>query len=250
MKNKEARRLLEVCRPNGADAADPQFKEALEQVKRSPVLSCWLNELRNFDAAFSENLSAVPVPMDLKDSILAARKTVKPRLWQDWRWRAAAGFLLLAVAGGLLATGRPEKFPEFRAELIDEAWDGQAHLDFESSDVYRVRQWLAGQNAASDFELPQGLRNSRVVGCRIVETEGRRVPMICLNEGFKHMHLFVVNGTGFAGLPTQGKPDFQKCGLWRTASWQHRGRTYVLAGMKYQTFVNKFRKSGRWTMSG
>ena len=54
----------------------------------------------------------------------------------------------------------------------------------------------------------------------------------------------------FAGLPPLGTPDFQKCGGWKTTSWQHGRQTYVLTGMKYQTFVSKFRKSGRWTMSG
>ena len=27
-------------------------------------------------------------------------------------------------------------------------------------------------------------------------------------------------------------------------------RTFVLTGMSYQSFVNTFRKAGRWTMSG
>lgn len=253
MNSKEARRLLEVYRPGGADAQDPQFQEALKQAGRNPALAGWFEEQRNFDATFVENLKALSAPADLKDSILAARKIVKPGRWHDWRVRtaaAAASVILLAVAGGLLGTTRAERFPEFRAELIEQAWDGQAHLDFESSDVQRIKLWLAQHNASPDFTLPQGLQDTRVVGCRIVEAEGRRVPMLCLADGPRHMHLFVVDETQFAGLPPQGAPDFQKCGGWKTTSWQHRGQTYVLTGMKYQTFVSRFRKSGRWTMSG
>jgi hypothetical protein len=251
MKNKEAKRWLEVCRPGGADAAASPFKEALQQARRNLALAGWFQEQHSFDSDFAKALGAVPVPADLRDSILAARKVVKPRYGREWRAHAAlaASVVALAVAGGLLAEDKPEPFPQFRAELIEEAWDGQTHLEFESSDVYRVRQWLAGRNAVSDFSLPEGLQNSRIVGCRLVEIDGRRVPMLCLSEGLKHLHLFVVDGTQFAGLPPKGAPDFEKCGPWKTTTWQHGGRTYVLTGMKYQTFVNKFRKSGRWTMS-
>ena len=252
MNRKEARQLLNVYRPGGADAADPQFAEALKHAERDPSLTGWFGEQRGFDDAFAKSLKRVPVPAELQESILAARKIIQPRLWRDWRARAAvaAVFLALAIAGGVLATGQKEYFPAFRAELIDRAWDGQTHLDLESTDVLRVKQWLARQNVTAEFTLPKELRASRLLGCRIVETDGQRVPMLCLAEGPKHMHLFIVDGTSFTDLPAQGTPDFQKCGAWKTASWQHGGNTYVLTGMKYQTFVSKFRKSGRWTISG
>ncbi len=253
MKSNEAKPLLEAYRPGGADAQDPQFQEALKQVGRDPELADWFADQRDFDTAFAANLKAVATPADLKDAILAAGRIVKPRLWQDWRVRvtaAAAGVVLLAVAGGLLGTIKAEHFPEFRAQLIEQAWDGQAHLDFESSDVQHIKLWLARQGVSPEFALPQGLRDTRIVGCRLVEVDERQVPMLCLADGPRHLHLFVVDETRFADLPPQGAPDFQKCGAWRTTSWQQGGQTYVLTGMKYHTFVNKFRKSGRWTMSG
>ena len=248
----ETRQLLDVYRPGGADAADPQFAEALKHVERDPALAGWFGEQRGFDDAFATSLNQVPAPAELKESILAARKIIRPPLWRDWRARAAvaAVVLALAVAGGVLATGQKEYFPAFRAELIDNAWNGQTHLDVESADVLRVKQWLARQNVTAEFTLPKELHASRLLGCRIVETDGRRVPMLCLADGPKHMHLFIVDGASFTDLPAQGTPDFQKCGAWKTASWQHGGNTYVLTGMKYQTFVSKFRKSGRWTISG
>jgi len=253
MKSKEAKRLLEVYRAGGADAEDPQFQKALKQVERDPALADWFQEQQAFDDAFAENLRAAAVPAGLKDSILATRKIIRPALWRDWRMRtaaAAAGLVLLALAGGVFDNPKPEPFPEFRAELIEQAWDGQAHLDFESSDIRRIKLWLTRQNASSGFILPKGLQDTRVVGCRIIEMEGRRVPMLCLADGLRHLHLFVVDEARFAGLPPHGTPDFEKCGGWKTTSWQHRGQTYVLTGMKYQTFVSRFRKSGRWTMSG
>jgi hypothetical protein len=84
----------------------------------------------------------------------------------------------------------------------------------------------------------------------MVEVDSHRVPMICLSEGSRHLHLFVVDGAMFADLPPAEAPDFQKCGAWKTASWQQGAKTYVLTGLKYQAFVSKFRKMGRWDFSG
>ena len=252
MKSEEAKRLLEVFRPGGADMNDPRFVEALLQTERDPRLGRWFDEQRRFDDQFVEGLKTISVPSDLQDAILASRKVVRPRLWQDWRVRAAvaASVVFLAVAGGVLATSKSAQFADFRAELIEQAWDGNAHLDLESSDVRQIQSWLASKHVPAEFALPEGLSDTRLLGCRIVEADGLRVPMLCLADGPRHMHLFVLEGSQLAQLPFEGKPDFEKCGVWKTASWQQGDKTYVLTGMKYQAFVSKFRKGGRWTMSG
>ena len=252
MKSEEAKRLLEVFRPGGADMDDPRFVEALRQTERDPGLGRWFEEQRRFDSQFVEGLKTISVPADLQDAILTGRKVVSPSLWQNWRVRAAvaASVVFLAVAGGVLATNKPSQFADFRAELIEQAWDGNTHLDMESSDVRQIQNWLAGNHASAEFSLPDGLRDTRLLGCRIVEVNGLRVPMLCLADGPKHMHLFVLEGSQLAKLPFGGDPDFEKCGVWKTASWQQGDKTYVLTGMKYQAFVSKFRKGGRWTMSG
>ena len=252
MNSEEAKRLLEVFRPGGADMDDPRFTEALVQTERDPALGRWFNEQRAFDGQFAEGMKTVAVPPDLQESILASRKVVRPALWRDWRARAAvaASIAILAVAGGVMAANRPVQFADFRAELIEQAWDGSAHLDFESSDARQIQKWLSSMNASAEFSLPEGLRDTQLIGCRIVEADGLRVPMLCLVDGPKHMHLFVLEGTQLARSPSTDRPDFEKCGAWKTASWQQGNKTYVLTGMKYLTFVSKFRKGGRWTMSG
>jgi hypothetical protein len=251
MNSHEARRLLEVFRPNGADEADPRFAEALKQVRRDPELARWFREQRRFDASVAAAIRSVPAPGDLREFILASRKVVRPPFWRDWRVRAAAAAIVfvLAVTGGALATTKPVPFAQLRSALVDRAWSADSHLDFESADVARVKQWLARNYAPTEFTLPPGLREARLHGCRIVEVEGHRIPMICLADGPKHLHLFVVNGVPLAQAPSEGAPDFEKCGAWKTASWLHGTTTYVLSGMSYQTFVNRFRKDGRWTTS-
>ena len=211
MNSQEAKQLLEVYRPGSADEADPRFGEALAQAGRDPELARWFENQRRFDRQMAEGLQTVSAPADLKSTILAGRKIVRPVFWQQWRAQAAAAAAVaaLAIVGGVMAMNRPAQFPEFRAEMIQQAWGDDAHLDFESSDFLRIRQWLAGQIADSDFALPEALQNSQLLGCRIVETEGRRVPMVCLADGGKHMHLFILDGVQLAKLPNQESPDFE-----------------------------------------
>jgi hypothetical protein len=252
MNSEEAKQLLEVYRPGSADATDPRFAEVLDQVQRDPELSQWLKAQNKFDALMTEGLKTIEAPADLKASILASQRVVRVPLWRETRVRVAmaACAVGLAVLGTSLFGQRAPRFPEFREELVAKAWNGDAHLDFKSSDLVRIRQWLAREQAVPDLSLPSGLRDARVHGCRMVQVDGHRVPMICLSEGSRHLHLFVVEGTMFANLPPAESPDFQKCGAWKTTSWQQGEKTFVLTGLKYQTFVSKFRKMGRWDFSG
>ena len=252
MNSEEAKRLLEVFRPGGADMEDPRFTEALLQTERDPELGRWFEEQRRFDQQFAEGVKSISVPHGLRESILAGRKVVRLGRWAQWRARAAvaACFVILAVGGSVVAVNKPAQFPEFRAELIDQAWDGGAHLDIESSDPKQIQRWLTRNNSSAAFSMPEGLQDAHLIGCKLVETDGLRVPMLCLSDGARHMHLFLLGGLQMAQMPPTDKPDFEKCGVWKTASWQQGGTTYVLTGMKYQAFVNKFRKGGRWTISG
>ena len=70
-----------------------------------------------------------------------------------------------------------------------------------------------------------------------------------LANGIRRLNLFVVKGVEFEDLPAPGSLDFEKCGGWKTASWRQGDMTYVLTGLKMQTVVTKFRKSGRWTIT-
>jgi anti-sigma factor RsiW len=258
MTRQEAKDVLQVYRPNSADALEPRFAEALKRLERDAELARWFEEQQHFDAALARGVRSVSVPSDLKASILMRGSIVRwPSIvrwlaWQDWRVRAALAasiaFLLIAGVGKLARPSKP--FADFRQQLVEQAWAGPKHLDFESSDWKEVRTWLAKQNVEASFQLPSALAELHLHGCNLVDVDGHKVPLICLVDGPRHFHLFVISGVHFPELAEEGSPDFEKCHGWKTASWQQDGRTYVLSGMNYQTFVNKFRKAGRWTMSG
>lgn len=254
MNREEARQLLEVFRTGGADMSDPKFMQALALLERDPDLNNQFEDQRRFDLRIAGTLNAaIPVPSDLRDAILADRKIQRSVFFSGWRApvAVAAGVAAIFVAVGVLLTQREPQFPEFRAQLINEAWDGKVHLELESSDPAAVQSWLAGQKVSSEISLPSGLQDLRLLGCRIVEVEGTRVPMLCMSDGIRHLHLFVLDGVSLAQLPSSDNvPDFEKCGNWKTASWRRGETVYVLTGMKTHAFFAKFRKGGRWTMSG
>lgn len=253
MNRDQARLLLQVYRPGGQDADDPEFADALELAAKDQVLAQWFAEEQSFDAALSRGLKESPVPADLKASILADWKVVELSPW--WRARpriaaVAAGFAVLFGLAGLWFTSRAASFAGFRNEIVQLAWSGEQHLDLRTSDHREIRQWLNQRGAMGDFALPVGLRNLPTVGVRSLDWQGHKVGMVCFLDGPMHMHLFVMERTDFSDTPLRDVPQFEDCAGWKTVSWSQAGKTYVLSGMNYQTVVKRFRKSGHWTWAG
>ena len=60
MDKEQARFILRSFRPDGADARDPDFTEALELAMEDRELGDWLANERAFDTAFSQALQTLP----------------------------------------------------------------------------------------------------------------------------------------------------------------------------------------------
>ncbi|HEY8990944.1 MAG TPA: hypothetical protein VIM46_03130, partial [Luteolibacter sp.] len=70
MDKEHARFILRCFRPDGADAAQPDFAAALQLAAADRELGEWLARERADDAAFARALQAAPVPDGLRDEIL------------------------------------------------------------------------------------------------------------------------------------------------------------------------------------
>lgn len=70
MDKEQARFILQSFRPDGADAGDPEFAEALGLAAADRELGDWLARERAQDAAFASALADVAIPEDLRESIL------------------------------------------------------------------------------------------------------------------------------------------------------------------------------------
>jgi hypothetical protein len=95
MNSQEAKTILEMYRPGHGNVADPRLAEALEQVRRDRGLGRWFEEQRAFDGLMAGSVKSIPVPADLKASLLASRKIVRLPLWRDGRARAAMAAVIL-----------------------------------------------------------------------------------------------------------------------------------------------------------
>lgn len=71
MDKEQARFILSSYRPDGADAHDPDFTEALRLAMEDRDLGEWLANERAFDASFSQALHTLPLPDCLRENILA-----------------------------------------------------------------------------------------------------------------------------------------------------------------------------------
>lgn len=72
MDKEHARFILRSFRPDGADAADRAFEEALALATRDRELGEWLASERAQDAEFSAAVHAIPLPENLRHEILDA----------------------------------------------------------------------------------------------------------------------------------------------------------------------------------
>jgi len=252
MTRDEARQLLEAARSNGRDDTDPLVAEALRMAAQDPELARQFESQRAFDATMAAAMHSILVPADLRQSLVPSPKIVKPHFWQDWRAAvAAAAAVVLLVAGGIyLVNQHTSGFSDFRKQLVMENWAGDPHLDLETDDLSKIRAWLTKEGAAGDFTMPTALVSARLQGARIFEYDGHKISLVCLADGGRHLHLFVMDQAPFSDLPPAGTPDFEKCGVWKTAAWHLGTKTYILTGLSYQHFVSRFRKGGRWAISG
>src|SRR5690349_1496751 len=99
----EVKLLLSGFRPEGQDASDPIFANALREVAQDPQLRTWFAEAQAFDRAVADRLGEVAPPEELRAAILAGEKASRSnRRWlQPWTWAAAAVLALLGVIAAL-----------------------------------------------------------------------------------------------------------------------------------------------------
>lgn len=237
MNSGQAKYILRAFRPDVDRKEAPEFAQAFDQLRQDPQLAEWFEREMAADAAIRGKLSeAVVFPPGLKERIAATGKVVRPAP-QSW-WRrpallALAASVVLLVTFGVLNFGREgsrgEVFAAFRESVVS-ASQVMPHVSFMDSDLERIREYLRSEKAPDDIAIPAGLNQATIMGCRILEWNGRKVSLVCLHlEDGDQVDLFVVRDVEWDRTGPGVSPLLAHVGQLNTASWSENGCTYILA---------------------
>ncbi|HEY2713548.1 MAG TPA: hypothetical protein VGI60_13620 [Chthoniobacterales bacterium] len=233
MTEREARAILQVCRPGEIDRGDLQIAEALQLVEQNPELARWLDEEQAFDRAMTAQLANLPAPLGLKTRILAQNNPAPAASpWSRWIIALAGAAALLFLLAQIADTWRrrpstAELVPQYASEMVSFI-KVKPSLEMMSGNLGEINGWLQGQNAAPK-QVPPRLAALEPVGCRILSFRGHKVTLICFRRDDGRLaHLFVVDRAAFPGLQP-GAPIFKGEGEWMTAIWLENDRVYMLA---------------------
>jgi len=226
MDNQEAKFILKAYRPNGADAGDPVFAQALTQAQNDPALSEWFRKEQAFDRAVTSKMAGIAVPPGLRQAILMGGKVSSaPRAWwrqPTWVGMAAAFAVLLSVSALWLrspASASPGQFADFAAnDLLHGRHGGHGEA------TQRAQASLGNPSIPLSAGLPVDFDTLKQTGCRTLSFAGRDVLEICFTRQTAEVHLYVMRRADF---PTLEKPEFsEKEGL-ATAMWADPQNLYV-----------------------
>lgn len=234
MDNEQAKFILRAYRPSGKDQESKEMSEALAQARRDPELGHWLEEEMAFDRAMVEKLREVKPPADLKESILAGARVVRPAAF-DWKpvWVAlAACAAILCVI--VFVSPKSESTQIAAAEEFAVDYLGKlTRLDHKAETLSDVQAWLTEHQAGHEIDVPAGLADVPTLGCRVADWEGREFSLICFKpaeEGLRpEVHLFVFKRDDLPALPERDKVRLAQHGDWTVAGWSAGESSYLMA---------------------
>ncbi|MBA3832599.1 MAG: hypothetical protein H0X34_12045 [Chthoniobacterales bacterium] len=245
MDSAEARSLLSLYRADDSAADGARLVEVLGQVKADPELARWWSDEQELDRIIASKLATTHVPAGLKARIISRaepRPTAIRPTWSRAPLLAAAAIVALAV---LFSSWRGPFQPalsiaDYRDEMVSFVKVAPS-LELESSDMGRVKDFLARANAPAQFNVPKRLQKFDPIGCRVLRFRGEDVSLICFKIGGESLaHLFVTNPktvwTGARG----SAPVFASKQGWMTASWTEDGQAYLLAVKGDRAGLEKF----------
>jgi len=232
MSNDEAKFILAAYRPDGRDASDARFAEAVAQAERDPELRVWWERQRAFDTQVAAKLAEVLPPPDLREAILAGGRVSRPhrRAWNRPVWLAAAAAVaLLAMAAVALRPSlRAPSIEDFAAFAVkDMIHDYAAHAGSPPG-----LEGVQGKLAAATLPLPQGLKLSldelRRNRCRTVSIAGREVFEICFQRDGSWFHLYAARRSDFPAGSADPKALLFSQGNFSATAWADSANAYAL----------------------
>jgi hypothetical protein len=233
MDKQEAKQVLQALRPDDLNTDKPAVVEALVLVESDPELKAWWEAQRDFDLRVAAKLKEIPLPDDLRATILSGRKierfTPQPRLSL---WLAAAAVVaILCVAGTFMqvSASGPIAQTDYAAAVLPLLNHDAPDLAMTSPDHDKIAAWLKEQNAPTGT-LPAKMTALPTIGCQKFIVHGHAVSLICFGmEGGGIAHLFIVDQEALSDPPDVNAPAFNQVDTWSTAAWSDGRMSYLLA---------------------
>ncbi len=242
MNRDEAKDILLLYRHHHeADERDPQIAAALAVAKGDEQLAQWLEMHCARQFVLREKFRQIAVPAGLKEQILSEHAASQRRLTRPafnlQRALALCGIIVVALLALFAYSQRrpaEDTLAVFQNQMVSVALRGYA-MDLLTDDAEKIRAFLNGKNAPTDFVLPEPLKSVAQSGCAIQGWRDTRASMICFRTGkpllpgaASDLWLFVVDAKSVKGAPASSVPQFAQVNRLITATWTRDGKVYLL----------------------
>ncbi len=233
MNTQQAKFILQGYRPNGADAGDATFCDALEQVRHDQPLGDWFAREQSFDSAISAKLGEVQAPAGLREAILAgARVTASGATRRNW-WRQPV-WLAMAASIALIGAVTVALWPKQAAAenaLAEFALADARHSETHGGrgeETGTLQAMLSQTTTRLGDRLPVDFAALRKAGCRTVNFGEHEVLEVCFKRNGAWFHCYIAQRGDFPALAASVAPalvDRNGAGI---ASWADPAHLYVV----------------------
>jgi hypothetical protein len=243
--NETARFLLNAYRPNGADAQDPVFRDALEQAARDPELGAWFTEQRGFDSMIAEKLSGIEPPATLRFAILAGinnrpprrRLSVRPLLALAAVLMLSAIILVPMLTGPYSGSNSIDRYQKANLALLTAVPAPQ--LDLLTASFSSTQEYLEEMQAPCIHSLPASLLALPTAGCKALRWNGHTLSLTCFRlPSGELLHLFVI-AEKFLG-PIDIGTDFRNFNGWHVKCQKLNGMLVMFVSRARMSEIEQY----------
>ena len=240
MNHQEAKNILLLYRPGIDDPNEPELAAALQEAKSHPELQRWFEQSCAFHESMRAQFRQIAAPPDLRETILADQKTVRPNWWRKPVWLAAAAVFVafLGIAVQWFTPGSVHEFGDFRNRMVRTV-SRHYRMDKTTDSLKDLRQFMAQRGTPSDYTLSHGLDQLSLTGGGCLRWHNKPVSMVCFDRGDKQMlFLFVIDRSAVQD-PPETTEIVAKVNHLLTVGWSQDNRTYLLTGPEDSDLLRK-----------
>ena len=231
MNHHEAKFILRARRPDGQDAKDPVFADALAEAENDPILKSWLENEAAFDRAMGAKLGDIEPPPGLKEAILAGARISQqhPRAW--WKnptWIGiAAAIAVTTVVAVRFGPSRPSarEFGEYALHELATTHDSH---NGHRADLTELQARLSSVSRPLPGNIKLDADELRRLGCRTVSFAGHEAFEICFKRDGNWYHLYASGVENFSSGSADARTLMKTEGHFTSTAWKDGQFVYAL----------------------